>query len=224
MKKLIVVSLLVFAFAAQAPAWPQYGISVSRVCEEALNQVRIRVFNYGFDNPMLPDEFTVIRRTTAPGLDEPWLVTETPIPLPEYGEIVTIMIPEPDLPADAIGYYEGWAHWDDGDEQLMFDEEDSCVDHPYLLRGRLLTEYEVQPCEGIGLMECTIVSIVNVEFLQYVGTGEMLDIYGWPAWITDAQNCGIAISHIEPLGMGATCSDPVGTQARSWSAVKALFD
>lgn len=225
MKHLLITALIVLAIASQATAAPTIGISVGRVCDEAFNQVAVRIFNWEpDDNPYRPTEFTVIRRTTAPGLDDSIELTSTPIPLPPYGEESVVYLPEPYLAEDAIGYYEGWAHYEDGYEYLMFDGADSCVEDPYLLRGYLMSEYEVLPCEGIGLLECSTVSFGDLDFLQYVGSGEMLDIYGWPVALGGVSNCGIAITHIEPLGEGATCEETVASQDLSWSTVKALFD
>lgn len=223
MPRVAVVFLILTLLASGALAAQTFGVFYERICEDIATQLRVTVWNQDLDNPNLPEEFTVIRRTTAPGLAEPLLLTETPIPLPGYMEEVTVVVPDPGLSAGAIGYYEAWAHYADGDEVLMSEGGLSCVANPYLMRARLVTDDLADPCENIGLLECTSVLLADLDLLQYVGTGELLDIYGWPVWLDGPSACGISVTVIEPLGEGATCTDVVAVEPRSWSAVKSLY-
>ncbi len=216
-------TLLLLLLVSGALAAPTWGINFHRVCDELVTQLQVTVWNNDFDNPTLPTEFTVIRTTTAPGLADPLLLTETPIPMPDFGEETTVLLDDPDLPANAIGYYQCWAHSPGGDDVLVSESSASCVDEPYLMRARLLTDDTAEACEGIGLLECTQVQLSDPSMLEFVGTGELVDIYGWPVWLHSVDSCGISVLRIEPLGEGATCEGVVAVQAASWSAVKSLY-
>lgn len=216
-------TVLLLLLAANALAFPTWGVDFARVCSEMLTQLEVTVWNNDFDNPTLPTGFTIIRTTTAPGLADPLQLTATPIPMPADGEQTTVLLDDPDLPANAIGYYQVWAHAPDGDEVLFSEAASSCVDEPYLMRALLVTAEETDPCEDIGLLECGQVQLSDPSMLEFVGTGELVDIYGWPVWLHGVASCGISVLRIEPLGAGATCEGVVAVQSESWSSVKSLY-
>ncbi len=223
MHRIAIVSLLVLLMASSALAAPTWGVSFSRICEDAVTQLRVIVWNEDPDHPNLPEEFTIIRTTTAPGLADPLVLTTDPIPLPPYGEQTVVLLPDPGVPAEAIGYYECWATFGDGSEVLTDEGALSCVTDPYLMRALLITDDVAEPCEGIGLLECTSVLLSDLDMLDYVGTGELVDIYGWPVWLNDVNSCGINVTRIEPLDDGATCKGVVALQPKSWSSVKSFY-
>jgi len=223
MNRIAIVCLIVMLTATSAmAAWPIVFVSMERICEGGANQLAVTVQNWADPDPGPDMGFTVTRRTTAPGLADPLLLTPELMPLPPYGETVTHLLPDPGLPAAGIGYYEGFFH-DGGFDYLDLEAESSCVEHPYLMRGYLVNEDVVNPCNDIGLLECTDVLINDVDLLQYVGSNEMLDFYGWPIWLDGVGDCAVTITHIVPLGDDATCQDPVVTESHSWSAVKSIF-
>jgi len=217
---LVLVTLIASSASAAVPNW--YAV-VLRTCEEGVSQLELRM-SADEDVPVeLPVSVTVTRKTVLPGFEDPVLLTAEPVPMVDYGGYETVVLTEPQFSDDRIGIYEIRTQWANGEEHLEGEYEHSCSAHPYLMRGRLITNNEFEPCEGIGLLECPTVSIADLEFLQYVGTGQMVDIYGWPIWLAGVDQCGISITNVEPLPEGEGCEGVVATQPMSWGAVKGLY-
>lgn len=222
MRALFMILIVILCLSTTAAAYPPWSIGLGRVCEEGVSQLRLYLGSIEDPGIELPVSATVVRTTLIPGFDEPVLVTTEAVPMVEPGGWETVILDEPQYDDDVLGYYEVYSQWADGSERLEDTLRHSC-DEPYLIRGRLLDDSTVEPCTGIGLLECTSVDIADLEFLQYVGTGQYVDIYGYPIWVESVSNCGVAITNVIPVPEGEGCEGVVATEARSWSAVKSLY-
>ena len=134
-----------------------------------------------------------------------------------------LVLPDPVIGPGDLGYFEATIFWTDGTEYGTFSDVLSCSEDPFLMRGWLNTDSEFEPCTGMELLECDTVTLHYVDLLQYVGTGELLEIYGWPEYLDERDDCWVRVESIVSLGIGTSCEDPVGLEPTSWSSLKARY-
>ncbi len=163
----------------------------------------------------------VRRVESAPDMaGEVLLAADVAIP---HGATQEFVLADPGLGAGEIGFYEVVMKYPGGSVYDTETVQRSCSAEPYLMRGYLVDTYLFAPCSGVGLLECDTVSLFYGDMNVHVGTGEMLDVYGWVETLNARDNCSVQVMRIEPLGAEARCEDAVGVTTATWSAVKAYY-
>jgi hypothetical protein len=212
----ILAALTLCLLAAAALAQPV--IEMSLACEG--DQVVVRVSML-----LVPPEaggLEVVREVTVGDCGGAVLLTPEFVAPPANWGYLEQQISDPGLTTNQLGQYVLYYHDEHGNRQEVDRVWHTCGE-PIVARGRLLTTYAFEPCAGVCLLECTSVDIAFVDDLQYVGTGEIVELRGWPAVYNGPDDCSVAIADVVPLGAGATCADSSPAQAASWGAVKSLY-
>jgi hypothetical protein len=217
----VVSFLILLLTAATAGAQGVPGpmeINVSTACEGDAFVLRVSVLNIDPD----VGSMSVTRVTTAPDMLPELLLTADPVALP-WNEITEVSLPDPGVGPGDLGIYEIELFWNDGSSYYVYQATRSCVDEPFLMRGYLLDTTEFLPCTDQGLLECDIVSLLYGDMNAYVGSNELLEIYGWPISLDARDNCAVTVYSIASLGTQTGCDDVVPAATVSWGAAKARY-
>lgn len=210
--------LICFFFATSAEAFPPpIHISFTDECEGLAFQVKVWVENWS------GEDITVsVRRTeTAPDMLGEAILAEGVFVA--GNQLFTMVLPDPGIGPGDMGYYMAEVFWPDGSYYGTFEEQLSCAENPYLMRGWLLDESTFQPCTSLGLLECETVTLMYPDLIQYVGTWELLEIHGWPYYLDARDDCWIQVEEIVSLGVGTLCEDVVSQQRVTWGTLKASY-
>jgi len=217
---LVVFLLLVFTVPGMAQDLPgPVQVALSPVCDGNNFSLQLTVDNYDDFTQMTMD---VRRAEIAPDMAGP-LVLATGLIIPPAAQGLEFVFPDPGLGPEDVGIYEATVKWPDGSLYDVFSAQLSCTEEPYVMRGYLVTNDVFEPCTGLGLLECDAVTLQYGDMNTYVGTGELLEIYGWPQTLDSRQDCSVRVVRIDPLGIGVACEDVVPVMEASWSAVKAFY-
>ena len=212
--------LLLIAAPALGQIYPApVQITLSSTCDGSDFFLHVTADNFDDITEMTMD----VRRTeTAPDMAGP-LVLATGLVIPPGQQGLEFVFPDPGIGPGDVGMYEVEVKWPGGSLYDVFSDQFSCAAEPYLMRGYLLTNDIFQPCTGLGLLECDAVTLLYGDMNIHVGTGELLEIYGWPQVLDSRQDCSVLVVRIDSLGVGTACEDVVPSLKRSWSTVKALY-
>jgi hypothetical protein len=201
-----------------ANAFAEPVIEMSLACESDSVVVTVSML-------LVPPEaggLEIVREVTVGDCGGPVSLTPEFIAPPSNWGYVVHRISDPGLTIQKLGQYVLYYHDENGARREVDRAWHTCGD-PIIARGRLLTTYAFAPCTEVCLLECTSVDIAYVDDLQYVGTGEIVELRGWPVIYAAPDDCSITIADVVPLGAGATCADSSPTQAVSWGTVKSLY-
>jgi hypothetical protein len=212
----LVAALVCAASAGAIP--PPINVFMTTDCSDTEFVLRVVADNFSGETVML----TVRRVQDAPGLQGEQLLLDA-VELPSAENPTQFLLPDPELGVQDIGYYEAVVTWADGSPYGSWSTQIACTEEPYLMRGWLLDDSTFQPCTGLGLLECDTVTLMYADMLQYVGTWELLEIYGWTEYLADRDDCWVTVTAIESLGVGTMCEEVVATAPVAWGAVKARY-
>lgn len=219
--RLWTVTAAILALAPAAALALPFGAEITRI--DGPGPLRFEVEVYAAADALdPPDQWLLRRRNTAPKLDGPLLMADWTV-FPAPGDHQTQSFTDGDVAGLGVGIYEVRALWDDGRELAIEAASLSLVEHPYLMRGTLVSEIEVEACAGIDLLECSEVELTNLDWWQDIGPGVLLDIYGWPVRLEGQTNCKVLVTWVEVMPPDANCDSPMATDRVSWSAVRALY-
>ncbi len=198
-----------------------FGAQISQVDDDA--ELRFQVDAYALEmaeDP--PSHYMVLRKNTVPDMvgSIPFTVW---LPFPPNGENYHTTYLDPHVAELGAGHYEVLGLWSNGDEEVLDAEWFALVEHPYIMRGALMSATTVDPCVGYGLLECAEVELVNPDWWDEIGPGVLLDIYGWPTRLDGRDNCKVRITWVELMPADADCNDPMATEEFTWSTVRALY-
>lgn len=217
----LVVALLVLASASFAQIiGPPISVTVDTDCQG--DDFFLSVLIYNTDPEIELYTVTVRRVTTAPDMLPEALLTPEPVWLTP-GDYTHLVLPDPGVGPGDIGYYEIEIRYFDGLLYDSFYTWRSCTEDPFLMRGYLVESTMFVPCTGQEMLECGIVSLFYGDMNQYVGTNELLEIYGWVITLNGRDQCSVSVTRIEPLGAGVGCDDIVPAASMSWGTLKARY-
>ncbi len=212
------ILLLAIPCTAQTD-WPDpIPVSLSTACDGNHFFLHILVDNYEIEEMTMD-----VRRVESMPDVAGELVLATGLVIPANQQGTEFVLADPGIGPEDVGYYEVTVRWPDGSVYNIETAYLSCTAEPFVMRGYLLTNDSFLPCVGMGLLECDTVILQYGDINQYVGTGELLDIYGWPQDFNGRTDCGVLVVRVEPLGIGTACEGPVPVTATTWSAVKAYY-
>ncbi len=220
---LFIIGMLFVASTALADFPLQYGVSWTT---EELSDSFLVTASIWNSHPDL--QFTVYRDLLLPsGDDTPHYFTPEPIHAPANGEAVSISFNnldmDPSLESVTVGRFVIEATWPDGSlysrESILL----TWAETYRLAKGYLVTDYLLNPCENIGLMECTTVELFYGQLEMFVNSPELLEFYGYILSYDGMDDCSLMISDIIPLGVGTPCEEPVANKDNSWDHLKATY-
>lgn len=211
-----VLLALFFNLASAIP--PPIHVTMSTTCDGDAMQVQVWVENWIEETIYL----TVKRTESAPDMLGESILVES-LAVPSENQPFGIVLPDPGIGPEDLGFYEAMVFLSDGSEYTVFTEQLSCTEEPYLMRGWLVSDSIFQPCAGLGLLECEEVTLLYGDMNEFVGTGELLEIHGWLNYLEARDECEVIVTAIESLGAGAACEDVVALSPSSWDAVKARY-
>lgn len=212
----LLISLLILTGTAAAIP-PPIHVYFTTECDGPAFQVKVWVENWSGEEVTMD----VVRTQTAPDMLGAEPLIESAL-VPENQQF-SLVLTDPGVGPGDLGYFEATIYWLDGTEYGTFTDVLSCSEDPFLMRGWLNTDSQFEPCTGLELLECDTVTLHYVDLLQYVGTGELLEIYGWPEYLDERDDCWVQVESIVSLGIGTSCEDPVGLESTTWSSLKARY-
>jgi hypothetical protein len=212
--------LLLTALPAIAQDSPNFAeVNFATDCTDTEFHLQVSVNNYSGE----PMYLTVRRAQTAPDLaGEAVYTSDVEIPS-SVEDPVLFFFSDPQIGVEDIGYFEADLAWPDGTIYDTFTTQVSCTAQPYLMRGWLMTNDVFQPCTGLGLLECESVNLLYWELEQYVGSYELLEIYGWTQYLDAVDDCLVTVVAIESLGEGVACQDVVALTPMTWDSLKSCY-
>jgi len=223
MRLLFVVGMLFVVSTALADSPLPCGVSWTT--EELSDSYSVTAHIWSYE----PDlQFTIYRDLLLPsGDDTPHYFTPEPIPAPANGESVSITFNnldmDPSLESTTVGRFVFEATWPDGSLFLRESILLTWADTYRLAKGYLVTDYLLNPCEDIGLMECTTVELFYGQLEMFVNSPELLEFHGYILSYDGMDDCSLMISDIIPLGVGTPCESPVANRDISWDRLKASY-
>ena len=198
-----------------------YGASLTQVQDDQDLQFQVEV--YCVEGVLeAPRWFQVVRTRIVPEMSGAWPLTEW-IEFPEPGGTASFILSDGAVAGLSAARYEVRALWEDAGDEVLEADWFALVEHPYLLRGTLLSPTELAPCTDTGLLECVEVELVDPAWWDEHGSSVMLDIYGWPTRLVNDTNCAVRVTWVEPMPPGSDCADPMPVERLAWSTMRTKF-
>lgn len=199
-----------------------YGsISIYADCHDQTVTVVVDVYV----DPNIPTTWTglVVYRSYSGACNTEHLITPEPLAIPDdpWGWVEYTLLDDPPEQGKyflyqvfAIDEYEGLVPVG-GDFDLSY----AACGVAVLTRGYLTSTMSISPCPDDCWPLCPFLYTLDPAFHQYVGTGQIVDIYG----IIGFGMIPPCIIHVDSVAIfGETCG-PIPAQRVSWGAAKSLY-
>lgn len=220
---LLVVGMVLIISSSAMADWELY---TSEWTTEPLADSFLVTVTIANSNPDL--QYMVYRDLLLPAEDATrHNFTAEPVAAPAEGESLVLSYTntdmDPSIEFTTIGRFVIEATWPDSSVASSESVLLTWDDYYRVAKGYLLEDYLIDPCENVGLMECTTVELYYGELEMHVGSPELLEFYGYLISYDGAGQCSLMIQDIIPLGMNTPCEEPVANTIMSWDGLKATF-
>jgi hypothetical protein len=205
------------AFGQAPPDQPYpYDVGFGAVCEGDVLTIRLTITD------LYAEGLTVdVRRIeSTPNMGgEAILVSALSLPA---GQAVTeLLIPDTGIQPGGAGLYEVVLTAYYGDVLPAYYDHLSCTEVPVMV-GHMWTDGDFEPCDMGSLYMCDQVDLAFAEDTQYIGSWQVLEIYGFPQAYNDRDDCRIQVMDIVPLAQ-TDCDIPIAVNTATWGALKSTY-
>lgn len=218
--------LFVFLALAVAPAlalgqsppdqpYP-YDVAFGAACEG--DALTIRLIITDLTNEGLTVDVRRIESTPNMG-GEAVLVSGLFLPVDQG--VTELLVPDPGILPGGAGLYEVVLTTFYGDVLPAYYDHLSCTEVPVMV-GHMWTDGVFEPCDTESLYMCDQVDLAFAEDTQYIGSWQVLEIYGFPQAYNDRDDCRIQVMDIVPR-VETQCQGPVPVSAATWGALKSTY-
>jgi hypothetical protein len=141
--------------------------------------------------------------------------------LPADQAVTELLVPDPGIQPGGAGLYEVVLMTSYGYNIPAYYDHLSCTEVPVMV-GHMWTDGEFEPCDTESLYMCDQVDLAFAEDTQYIGSWQVLEVYGFPQAFNARDDCRIQVMDIVPREETA-CPGPVPVNAATWGALKSTY-